>query len=288
MKVIKTVEDMQQFSLANKDKQIGFVPTMGFFHKGHLSLMEKAKEENDLVVTSIFVNPLQFGPEEDFETYPRDEEQDMKRAGELGVDVLFVPNVQSMYPREMLIEMTINSRANVLCGRSRPGHFDGVITVLSKLFNIVLPDRTYFGMKDAQQLAIVAALIDDLNYPIELIGLQTVREQDGLAMSSRNVYLDEEERKQSLWLYKALSHGLQLVVDGETSSDNIVTEVKKIINNNTSGTIDYVELLSYPDLQPVESINDTVILAVAVHFDGARLIDNLVFNEKGIVLDRLE
>lgn len=288
MEIIKTVKEMQQFSLENKNKQIGFVPTMGFLHNGHLSLMKKAKEENDLVITSIFVNPLQFGPDEDFETYPRDEEQDMIRARELGVDVLFIPDAHSMYPREMLIEMTINSRANVLCGRSRPGHFDGVLTVLSKLFNIILPDRAYFGMKDAQQLAIVAALIEDLNYPIQLIGLQTVREEDGLAMSSRNVYLNEEERKQSLWLFKALSQGLKLVVDGETNSDNIVTEVKNIIHTNTSGTIDYVELLSYPELQAVKAINGTVILAVAVHFEEARLIDNLVFNEKGIVLNRLE
>lgn len=288
MKVIKTVEDMQRFSLANKEKQVGFVPTMGFFHKGHLSLMEQAKKENDLVVTSIFVNPLQFGPNEDFEKYPRNEELDKERAKQLGIDVLFVPTVQSMYPKEMLIKMTIKNRAHALCGKSRPGHFDGVITVLSKLFNVVLPDRVYFGMKDAQQLAIVDALIKDLNYPIQLIGLETVREDDGLAMSSRNVFLSEEERKQSLWLYKALSYGQQLIVGGETNSDIIVKEVKKVIKENTSGTIDYVEVLSYPDLQSIDTIDETVILAVAVHFDEARLIDNFVFNEKGIILDRLE
>lgn len=288
MKIIKTVNEMQQFALNNIEKQVGFVPTMGFLHEGHLSLMEKAKRENDIVVVSIFVNPLQFGPNEDFEKYPRDEAKDSKKAEELGVDFLYIPDVKTMYPKDMLIQMTIEERANKLCGRSRPGHFDGVLTVLSKLFNIVLPNRAYFGMKDAQQLAIVSALVNDLNYPLQLIGLPTVRETDGLAMSSRNVYLSKEEREQSLWLYKALKYGQQMVHNHERNPNHIINEVIKIITENTSGEIDYVELLSYPDLNSVETIDQDIVLAVAVHFEQARLIDNLILNKKGSTINQIK
>lgn len=288
MKIIKTVEEMQQISLASKDQKVGFVPTMGYFHEGHISLMKQAKNENDIVVTSIFVNPLQFGPNEDFDQYPRNEEQDMLTAKELGVDILFVPDVQTIYPNKMLINMSIKERTNVLCGRSRPGHFDGVITVLSKLFNIILPDKAYFGMKDAQQLAVVSALINNLNYPIQLIGLPTVREYDGLAKSSRNIFLNDEERKQAKSLYQGLIYGKQMIVDGELNSAIIVKEVTNIIKQHTENKIDYVELLSYPDLQPLEKINQDIILAVSVYFEYARIIDSLLLTKKGTSITRIE
>lgn len=287
MKVIRSVQMMQQEMLDLRDQQIGYVPTMGFFHEGHTSLMKKAREENDIVVASIFVNPLQFGPNEDFETYPRDEEQDMKLAAQFGIDFLFIPDVQEMYPREMSISMQSKQRVDVLCGRSRPGHFDGVVTVLTKLFHIIQPNKVYFGMKDAQQVAVVDGLITDFNFPIELIGLPTVREENGLAKSSRNVYLSDDEKNEAIWLYKALTNGRQLVVDGEKNPATIINEVKDIIKNKTTGIIDYIELLSYPALQPVSEINEQVILAVAVKFKQVRLIDNLLINKDGKIVERL-
>lgn len=286
MKVIRSAKIMQQQMIKLQSKQIGFVPTMGFFHEGHTSLMKQAREENDLVVVSIFVNPLQFGPSEDFETYPRNEAQDIKIAQQLGVDFLFVPDVQNMYPREMSISMHADDRVNVLCGRSRPGHFDGVVLVLTKLFNIIQPDHAYFGMKDAQQVAVVEGLITDFNFPIKLVGLPTVREESGLAKSSRNVYLNKDERKESIWLHKALTSGKQLVVDGEKNPATIIKEVKEIITNHTTATIDYIELLSYPALQPVSDINEQVILAIAVNFKQVRLIDNLLMNHEGEAIKR--
>ena len=287
MKVIRSIELLQKRMSNLQKQQIGFVPTMGFFHEGHISLIKSAKKENDIVVTSIFVNPLQFGPNEDFEKYPRDEEQDMKLAEQSGVDILFIPDVHEMYPREMSISMQSNKRVDVLCGRSRPGHFDGVVTVLTKLFNMIQPHKVYFGMKDAQQVAVVDGLITDFNFPIELIGLPTIREKSGLAKSSRNVYLSSEENDSAVWLYKALTIGRQLVVDGENNPANIVKEVMKVITTETNGIIDYVELLSYPELQPVTEMNQQVILAVAVQFKNARLIDNLLFDCNGKIVERL-
>src|SRR5690625_3136158 len=212
MQVIKTPKKMQKhmLNIIKQNKQVGFVPTMRYFHEGHTSLMDQAKEDNDLVVTSIFVNPLQFGPNEDFEKYPRDAERDLDLAKQHGVDILFIPTIKDMYPDEMSISMNINKRVNVLCGRSRPGHFNGVVVVLAKLFNIILPDKVYFGMKDAQQVAVVKSLIDDYNFPIDLMGMPTIRETSGLAKSSRNVYLNHAEKKEALWLYKALNVSQQL------------------------------------------------------------------------------
>lgn len=289
MKIIRTVNEMQEtaVSLLKNNKTIGFVPTMGFFHEGHIALMEQAKQENDIVVSSIFVNPLQFGPNEDYEQYPRDEEQDLTYADTAGVDIVFIPTTQEMYPRKMVINLDISDRVNVLCGRSRPGHFQGVVTVLSKLFHIIHPNKAYFGRKDAQQVAVVNALIEDLNFPIELVALPTIRESDGLAKSSRNVNLREKERKDATWIYKALENGRQLVVDGEKNPDIVVKEVLDTIDTHTSGKIDYVELLSYPELQAISVIEQEVILATAVYFEGARLIDNLLFDKNGKIVERL-
>ncbi|MBY7143512.1 pantoate--beta-alanine ligase [Virgibacillus sp. NKC19-3] len=288
MEIIRSVEKVknQCSDLIKQDKQIGFVATMGFFHEGHLNLMTQAKKENDIVVASIFVNPLQFGPNEDYENYPRDEEHDILLAKQTGVDILFIPTVREMYPNQMLIRMSVEARTDVLCGRSRPGHFDGVITVLTKLFHIIQPNRTYFGLKDAQQVAVVDALIISLNFPIELIGIETIREQDGLAKSSRNVHLNNEERNEAVWIYKALMKGQQLVVDGEKNPAIVVNEVKNVLREHTSGTIDYVELVSYPRLTPIIAINEQVILATAVKFRKARLIDNLLLNENGEIVNQ--
>ena len=286
MKIIRSVQTMMK-EVANVNKKIGFVPTMGFLHEGHLSLVKEAKQENDIVVMSIFVNPLQFGPNEDFEQYPRDEQQDAEVAEQHGVDILFLPTVEDMYPKKMGIKMTINQGTDVLCGRSRPGHFDGVITVLTKLFHIVQPDNAYFGLKDAQQFAVVNTLVKQLDFPVQLVGLPTVREGDGLAKSSRNVYLSEIERKEATSLYSGLKLGQKLIVDGIKNPATIITEVKKFISNNTSGKIDYIELLSFPNLKSITTINQQVILAVAVKFSNARLIDNIILNEEGSFIDRI-
>ncbi|TRM12038.1 pantoate--beta-alanine ligase [Lentibacillus cibarius] len=290
MKVIRSIPDMRQLmsDYRLQKKQIGFVPTMGYLHEGHLSLMREANKENDIVVASIFVNPLQFGPNEDYEEYPRDEQADARQAEEAGVDVLFIPTAAEMYPKPTLMQLGITDRADVLCGRSRPGHFEGVLTVLTKLFHIVSPHKVYFGLKDAQQVAVVDALIEDLNFPIELVGLPTVREADGLAKSSRNVNLTDQERNEAIWLYKGLQHGQQLIHRGEQHPDQVVRAVTEIMQQNLSGTIDYVELLSYPSLKPVTTINQQVILAAAVYFDKARLIDNLLLDQNGEIVARYD
>lgn len=283
MKVIRSISDLRSLLSNSGNQTIGYVPTMGFFHEGHLSLMNAAREETDIVVTSVFVNPLQFGPNEDFEQYPRNEKRDIKLAENSGVDILFAPDVNTMYAHKASISMNVTGRADVLCGRSRPGHFDGVVTVLSKFFNMIQPDKVYFGMKDAQQVAVVAGLITDLNFPIELIGIPTVREVSGLAKSSRNVHLSQDEILEAQWLYRALTNGKKLVAEGEKDPAMIIATVTETIHHHTAGIIDYVELLSYPDLQEVEMINGQVILAIAVKFNQARLIDNLIFDKSGQV-----
>lgn len=282
MQIIRSVKEMQQKMLKlGRENSVGFVATMGYFHEGHISLMEESIKENDITVTSVFVNPLQFGVNEDIERYPRNLENDKKAAEDMGVDILFVPEAIDMYPSKMTLEILTKERTDVLCGRSRPGHFEGVATVLIKLFNIVRPDKTYFGIKDAQQASIVEALINDLNFPIELVTLPIFREKDGLAKSSRNVNLTNQERQESVWLHKALEYGRQFVVDGELNPAMIVKEVKNLIHDRTSGTVDYVELLSYPELKPITETDNNIILAAAVHFSKARLIDNLIFDREG-------
>lgn len=290
MDIIRTITELQHKTtdLKQNKKSIGFVATMGYLHEGHETLMSAAREENDIVVASIFVNPLQFGPTEDFDSYPRDEERDISIAKKAGVDLLFIPKVEEMYPQKGLIEMKITERVNVLCGRSRPGHFDGVITVLTKLFHIVQADRTYFGLKDAQQVAVVDALITSFNFPVQLIGIPTIRESDGLAKSSRNIRLSVSERENAKFLYQALQSGQNLIVDGENNPAMIVKEVKSILENETSGKIDYVELLSYPELHKVDNTNQQLILAVAVQFNEARLIDNLIIDSEGNIIKQFK
>ena len=280
MKVIRTLAEMQEISTIEKKQGsgIGFVPTMGYLHEGHLSLMRQARQETDLLVSSIFVNPLQFGPGEDFDSYPRDEDRDRELAEQAGVDVLFLPEAKEMYPETPVIRLEAAGRTDVLCGRTRPGHFDGVVTVLAKLFHLVQPDKAYFGWKDAQQLAVVQGLVWDLNFPVEIVAVETIREPDGLARSSRNVYLSPRERQEAKYLYQALRMGRYLVIDGEKNPDRIIKEVKHFIHQHTSGKMDYVELLSFPALKTVEKAEGQVILAAAVQFQAARLIDNQVFD----------
>ncbi|MFP7477377.1 pantoate--beta-alanine ligase [Terribacillus saccharophilus] len=288
MKIISTLEALQQErkQLAKEQKSIGYVATMGFLHEGHQSLMKRSKAENDITVLSIFVNPLQFGEGEDFETYPRDAVRDQRIAEQEGVDIVFMPEAAAMYPGNSAIKLHVSDRVDVLCGRSRPGHFDGVVTVLSKLFHLIQPDRAYFGLKDAQQVAVVQALVHDLNFPLEVVPVPTVREEDGLAKSSRNVYLSEQERKDAPAIYQALQQAKQSIQDGQKDPEKVASAVKEFINKQTSGRIDYVEILSYPALKPVREINSRIIIAAAVYFDKARLIDNLVLEVDGSIMDR--
>ncbi|MFQ3543005.1 pantoate--beta-alanine ligase [Halobacillus rhizosphaerae] len=285
MEVIKETAEMQALAaeLIKEGKSIGFVPTMGYLHEGHLSLLQQARQQNDKVILSIFVNPLQFGPDEDLDAYPRDEQRDLTIAEENGVDIVFLPVEETMYPHPLSLKLSVVNRADVLCGRSRPGHFDGVVTILAKLFNLCRPDRVYFGMKDAQQVAVVDALIEDFNFPVELKSVSTVREKDGLAKSSRNVNLSALEREEAPFIQQALQKGRMLAEEGENDIDVIVKETMKFIESKTHGKIDYVELLSYPELEPVDKIDRQVILAAAVQFQHARLIDNVVFDETGAI-----
>lgn len=286
---LKKPQEAQQYMIeqTRQGKTIGFVPTMGFLHEGHQELLKRARSENDLVVLSVFVNPLQFGPEEDFDRYPRDEERDLDIAEKEKVDVVFTPTVESMYPNHLSITMSVNKRTDVLCGRSRPGHFDGVVTVLSKLFHIVMPDKVYFGLKDAQQVAVVRALLDDYNFPFQLVGVPTVREADGLAKSSRNVYLTPEERKQAPFLYQGLLKAQQAIKEGEDNKETILQGIIQFIESNTDGKIDYVDLLTYPELEAYNFSDGTMIIAIAVQFKKARLIDNIILDSNGEIVTKI-
>ncbi|MEH7388387.1 pantoate--beta-alanine ligase, partial [Bacillus sp. JJ1521] len=280
MKVITAIKEMQQYikSMKQQGKTVGFVPTMGYLHEGHLTLMNKARSENDVLAVSIFVNPLQFGPNEDFDSYPRDFERDSKLAEENGVDVLFYPSTEEMYPTKMSLTAVVHSRINVLCGRQRNGHFDGVATVLVKLFNIVQPETAYFGLKDAQQVAVVDGLITDFNFPITLVPVEIVREEDGLAKSSRNVNLTFGEREEAPRLYESLQLAKQEIDKGQRDPKVIEELIIKHITAHTSGVIDYVEMYRYPELDELSELNGKIIIAIAVKFTKVRLIDNITFD----------
>lgn len=278
MKVITEKRLLQNYAQHEKaaGRTIGFVPTMGYLHEGHLHLAARARRENDIVIMSIFVNPLQFGPNEDYESYPRSPKGDERKAEDAGVDVLFIPSAEEMYPSASTIGMQVLRRTDVLCGRKRPGHFEGVVTVLSKLFHLALPDRAYFGLKDAQQVAVVDALIHDLDFPIELVPVATVREADGLAKSSRNVYLTAEERELAPFVYKSLIEARSAIEAGERSTKKLAEIVESFLFGNTSMKAEYVQVLSYPELEKQDSISGRIIIAIAVPFSKARLIDNLI------------
>lgn len=280
VELINTLKENIQLA-KSLGKTIGFVPTMGYLHEGHMSLVKHAREENDFVVMSIFVNPAQFGPNEDLDQYPRDIERDFKLAKEAGVDLLFFPQINEIYPKEGSITIQAGRLATVLCGASRPGHFDGVLKVVTKLFHLVEPQSVYFGQKDAQQLAIIETLVRDYNFPLEIRRVKTVRETDGLAKSSRNVFLSVAERAQVPAIFQALQLGVE-----HFKSHQEVEEAKQLviqhIESSVTGKIDYVELLSYPDLTTEIEEVSSVILAVAVFLDNARLIDNIILNIKEV------
>jgi pantoate--beta-alanine ligase len=257
------------------NQTIGFVPTMGFLHEGHVKLLEEARKENDIVALSIFVNPLQFGVNEDYDSYPRNQQRDEELAKLTGVDLLFTPSVSEIYPTEPSYTVKVQSRVNVLCGRLRKGHFDGVATILTKLFNLIKPDRAYFGMKDAQQVAVIDGLINEFYFPIELVSVPTIREADGLAKSSRNVKLNEKDRNEAPVIYKSLSNAKNEIAKGERDKEKLKALITTTISQESDGEIDYVEILSYPNLEEIEVISGKVIIAIAVKFTNARLIDNI-------------
>ncbi|MDN4493842.1 pantoate--beta-alanine ligase [Ureibacillus aquaedulcis] len=282
MMIIHTISQLKAtIHQAKKDgKSIGLVPTMGFLHEGHLALAGKAREENELVVMSIFVNPTQFGPNEDFESYPRDLNRDVQLAESVGVDIIFAPSAEEMYPENGGIMIRAGRQSEILCGASRPGHFDGVLQVVTKLFHITEPTRAYFGQKDAQQVAIIQTLVRDYNFPLEIRSLPIVREADGLAKSSRNVYLSEHEREVAPVIYEAIVIAKEkFLLNGD--ADEAIKLASHHIKSKSSGKIDYIELLSYPDLKGVTEETDHFLLATAVYIGKTRLIDNIIFSLKG-------
>ncbi|KLO23607.1 pantoate--beta-alanine ligase [Marinitoga sp. 1155] len=278
MEIINNINKMKNIrnELIKKGKTIGFVPTMGYLHKGHLSLVEQARKDNDIVIVSIFVNPTQFGPNEDFDRYPRDMERDMEMLKPFNVDYIFHPSVEEIYPENYSTYVEEIKLTKVLCGKSRPGHFKGVTTIVSKLFNIVRPTRAYFGQKDAQQFRVLRKMVNDLNMDVQMIEMPIIREHDGLAMSSRNIYLSKEERIQALALNKSLKKAKELYENGEKSAKKIKTEMQKIFNEYPLVKVDYIEIVDEYTLENVENISDKVLIAVAAFVGKARLIDNII------------
>lgn len=257
-------------------KSIGFVPTMGFLHEGHHSLIERAKKENDKVVVSVFVNPTQFGPTEDLESYPRDFEKDTMLCEMTGADLIFHPDAKEMYEKDACTLIHVEGLTNALCGKSRPTHFGGVCLVVSKLFHIVSPDRAYFGEKDAQQLAVIKRMVKDLNFDIEIVGCPIIREADGLAKSSRNAYLNTQERIAATILNKALTKGKETILAGETNVIKVKNDIIEIIRKEPLAKIDYVDIVDFDTIAPVKSIKGNILVAVAVYIGKTRLIDNFI------------
>lgn len=281
MKVIRSVKKMQSFSEAHREKgeRIAFVPTMGYFHEGHLQLMREAKKMADHVVTSIYVNPTQFGPKEDFSKYPRDFDRDLKMAESAGVDVIFYPANKEMYPVGYQTYVDVEKVTQNLCGASRPGHFRGVTTICCKLFNIVKPHVAIFGKKDFQQFITIKRMVADLNMDLQITGFPTVREADGLAMSSRNQYLQENERPSALTLFKALKLAEKLYAGGERNASVIINAADKLITKSSHTLIDYIKICDAGTLKDVDTIKRQAFMALAVKVGKTRLIDNHVFGE---------
>jgi len=278
MKIIKSVKQMSLISkkLRGSRKTIGFILTMGYLHEGHISLIRKARKENNIVVVSIYVNPAQFGPKEDFKKYPRNIKMDTTLCEKCGVDIIFAPSDKDMYPQGYVTYINVEKLSEGLCGTKRPGHFKGVTTVVSKLFNIVKPSAAYFGQKDAQQALIINKMAQDLNMGIKIKIMPTVREPGGLAMSSRNAYLSVDEKKDALVLYKALQKAKSMIESREYRAKNIVGEMRRLIKTKKSIRIDYIEIVSANDLKPVDKIKRKVLIALAVFTGKTRLIDNMI------------
>ncbi|EGQ3292504.1 pantoate--beta-alanine ligase [Staphylococcus pseudintermedius] len=279
---ITSIQEMQQLArqFHREGKSIGFVPTMGALHDGHLTMMRQSTEDNDITVISVFVNPLQFGPNEDFDAYPRQIDEDEAMVSQIDVDYVFYPLVEEMYPGEIGTHVTVGRLAKVLEGALRPGHFDGVVTVVNKLFNIVQPDVAYFGKKDAQQLAIVEQMVRDFNHPVKIVGVDIVREADGLAKSSRNVYLTVEERQEAVHLRQSLALAQSLYDAGERESSVIINKVTQYLQTHTSGQVQEVAVYSYPELREQAHIEGRIFISLAVKFTQARLIDNIIIGDE--------
>ena len=277
MRIIKKIDELRPIikSWKSEGLTVGLVPTMGFLHEGHKSLIDRAVKENDRVVVSDFVNPTQFAPNEDFETYPRDLDADAALCEAAGADIIFNPEPDEMY-RDALTFVDMNKITKVLCGKTRPIHFSGVCTVVSKLFNIVTPDRAYFGQKDAQQLCVIKKMVEDLNFDIEIVGCPIVRESDGLAKSSRNTYLNPEERKAALCLSRSLEIGKRMAESGETNAKAVTDAVRNEISKEPLARVDYVELVDLKTLEPLETVKKPLLCAIAVYIGKTRLIDNFI------------
>ena len=279
MKLVHTVNEVREQVKEWKKEglTVGLVPTMGFLHEGHQSLIAASVKENDRTVVSVFVNPTQFGPNEDFEAYPRDIEKDRALCESTGADLIFNPESEEMYPEGFCTYTNITGLSDALCGKSRPIHFKGVCTVVSKLFNIVGADKAYFGEKDEQQLAIIRRMVRDMNIPVEIVGCPIIREEDGLAKSSRNTYLNPEERKAALILSKAVFAGKDMVENGEKSAEKIVSSMKEIIKSEPLAEIDYVEMVDMNTMKNIDAVEGAVLCAIAVKIGKTRLIDNFIY-----------
>ena len=278
MIIVSSVEEVrnQVKEWRKQGLTVGLVPTMGYLHEGHQSLIKASVENNDRTVVSVFVNPIQFGPNEDLATYPRDLDRDSKLCEETGADLIFHPEKENMYDDDFCTYIDMDSVTKNLCGKTRPTHFRGVCTVVGKLFNIVAPDRAYFGQKDAQQLAVIRRMVRDLNFDLEIVGCPIIREDDGLAKSSRNTYLSEEERKAALVLSRSLKEGKALIESGEKDAKKVVDSIRKVIETEPLAKIDYVEAVDFDTIEPIETINNNTLVAIAVYIGKTRLIDNII------------
>ena len=282
MKLVKTIKEVREIVKEWKKQglSVGFVPTMGYLHEGHESLIKRSVKENDKTVVSVFVNPIQFGPNEDLAAYPRDIEHDKKLVENAKADLIFNPEPEEMYGKHFTTLVNTTEVSENLCGAKRPVHFGGVCTVLTKLFNIVSPNRAYFGQKDAQQLAVVKRFVKDLNFDIEIIGCPIIREADGLAKSSRNTYLNKEERQAALILSKSLKLGLEAIKNGEKNADKVIEIITKSLQTEKLARIDYVSIVDNENIQYVKEIKGEILCAIAVYIGKTRLIDNFIYNEE--------
>ncbi len=282
MKVVRDIDKMKTYAkiMRKGNRLIGFVPTMGYLHEGHLSLIRAARKQTDVVIVSIFVNPIQFGPSEDFARYPRNIKRDEELCKSCGVDVVFYPRKEDMYPKGFSTYVEVENLTEELCGKSRPGHFRGVTTVVMKLFEIIKPDIAYFGQKDAQQAFVIKKMIEDMNMDITLKIMPTVREADGLAMSSRNTYLTKSERKSATVLYRSLSTAEELIRSGEKNAKNIIKKMRALIEKEPSIKIDYISIVDTKLLKSVPVVKDEVLIALAAFAGKTRLIDNIIVNPK--------
>ena len=278
MKIVETIAEVrEQVKQWRKEGlTVGLVPTMGYLHEGHKSLIDRAVAENDRVVVSVFVNPMQFGPSEDLESYPRDMDRDAALCEKAGASLIFHPDPSEMYHKDFSSFVDMTTLTGGLCGKTRPIHFRGVCTVVSKLFNIVVPDKAYFGQKDAQQLAVIRHMVSDLNFGIEIVGCPIIREEDGLAKSSRNTYLSAQEREAALILSKSLAKGKEALKAGEADATKIRQIILDEIATEPLAKVDYVEVVDWNTLEPVETVKEPVLVAMAVYIGKTRLIDNFI------------